>query len=368
MTEWNYKSIQDKSNGYENCGLENFLIEDYKQMNDKGKQQFIEDVFKIYRQKNIYPIWYFSENGVIKEIQKCIDKDIVFNEDGTLPKALQGQDLCRFFMPNLTTVEGGKDKRTMYKKFYDDHLLKRSIKLVCDMSTKGIVTPSAIRAKSELTGGQVATNFPPMRAKLIYEKYCLKNGIIYDYACGFGGRMLGALTSKNNYKYIGVEPCVETYENLNNLGKYIEKATNRQNIFKVFCMGSEEFKLKPNTIDFAFSSPPYFNLEKYSDENTQCYNKFSELNDWFNGYVQPTITNIYHMLKPNRYYAVNIADFRVGKNDVAFVDKWIELSIGAGFEFVEEIPMTLQTRRGVGHNDNATRKLEGIYVFKKLDK
>ena len=51
---------------------------------------------------------------------------------------------------------------------------------------------------------------------------------------------------------------------------------------KIYKQGSE-CKLPAEIVgnmDFAFSSPPYFNLEKYSDEETQCYVKFSKLNEW----------------------------------------------------------------------------------------
>ena len=57
---------------------------------------------------------------------------------------------------------------------------------------------------------------------------------------------------------------------------------------------------------FCFSSPTYFNLEKYSDEPTQSYNKFNNLEDWFKGFVKPTIENIYKILKSNCYYAVTL--------------------------------------------------------------
>ena len=33
------------------------------------------------------------------------------------------------------------------------------------------------------------------RAKIIFEHYCPKNGTIYDYSAGYGGRILGALCS-----------------------------------------------------------------------------------------------------------------------------------------------------------------------------
>ena len=366
FVEWNYESKTTKSTGYEECGLENYLVEDFKLLNEEEQDKFIDTVFDIYRSKNIYPIWYFNEIGIEHEIRKCLHKKVEFEDDGTLPRALEGQDLCRFMMPNLTQVRGSAGRSgTMWKRFYDDKLLKKTIRLVCDMHEDGEISPTAIRSKAELIGGQVATNFHPMKAKTLYEKYCPANGTIYDFACGFGGRLLGALTSKQNYKYIGVEPCVETNANLKKFGAYIEKATRTKDRFEIICSGSEDYCGGANSVDFAFSSPPYFNLEKYSDEDTQCYNKFPTLEEWFEGYVKPTIENIYTMLKPGRYYAVNIADFSVGKNDVAYVDKWVELSKEAGFDYVEEIPMSLQSRRGYGHADNSVKKVEGIFVFKK---
>ena len=44
------------------------------------------------------------------------------------------------------------------------------------------------------------TNFNPIIARKIYEKYLpYENATIFDYSCGFGSRMLGALSSQYNY-------------------------------------------------------------------------------------------------------------------------------------------------------------------------
>ena len=50
-----------------------------------------------------------------------------------------------------------------------------------------------------------------------------------------------------------------------------------------------------------------------------------------------------------------------------YVDKWIEISKEVGFEFIEQINMKLQTRRGNGHKENGKDKVkkEGIFIFKK---
>jgi hypothetical protein len=252
----------------------------------------------------------------------------------------------------------------MYDRFHDDYKLKKAISLCLRYENP---KPIGILRCLRLIGGGVATNFHAMKSKAIYEKYCPKNGIIYDYSCGFGGRMLGALSSKNNYRYFGVEPSSETFKWLNELGKYIELATNRDNIFKIYCKGSEEYLAKENCCDFAFSSPPYFNLEKYSEEESQCYIKYPEINQWFEGYVEPTIKNIYDMLKPNSFYAVNISDFNLGNKRIEFTKKWIDISEKFGFKKSEEILMKIQTRRGSGHKKEGEdiQKFEKIFIFKK---
>lgn len=363
MLKWNYNSAEVLSTGYEDVlnKLKEYTKEEYLASEQDKRREIVDEVFTIYRSKNIYPVNYYNEEGLNSEIIKCINKEVKFEGDTLALKFNQGQSLGRFLFPNLSQINVKNTKNnSMYARFYDDHKLKRAIDFC--LRFKKSVTPVEIRTALEMIGGGVATNFKTMNAKALYERYCPQGGVVYDYACGFGGRMLGALSSKNDYTYIGVEPCIETYTHLNELGLHIERNTKRSNSYKIYCMGSEDYIGQPESVDFAFSSPPYFNLEQYSDEPTQCYNKFPTLEEWFEGYVKPTIQNIHDMLKSDRYYAVNIADFKFGKIEVSYVDKWIEISKEIGFEYIEQIHMKLQTRRGIGHEGE---KKEGIFVFKK---
>ena len=57
---------------------------------------------------------------------------------------------------------------------------------------------------------QVATNFPPLTARWIYENYLGKHSTemkynVYDSSAGWGGRLLGALCSNKNIHYIGTD-------------------------------------------------------------------------------------------------------------------------------------------------------------------
>lgn len=184
--------------------------------------------------------------------------------------------------------------------------------------------------------------------------------------CGFGGRMLGALSSKKNFRYVGTDPCTETMYHLHQLGDCIEMVTGKEDSYELHCCGSEDFRGPENSIDFAFSSPPYFNLEVYSDEETQCYNKFPELEQWLEGYVRQTIKNIYHMLKPGALYAVNIADFKVGSGrEVAYVDEWKRISAEEGMPLFDTVYLGVTSRAGSAEQAAGELKKENIMIFKK---
>ncbi len=360
--QWNYVSPTKKSTGYEDVmdKLAQYTQERYLKTTPEEQERMVDEVFQIYRSKNIFPIWYFNEEGAKEEIKKCIEKDIKWEGNVLNLRYTQGSALCKWLMPNMFDVVVRDNEATQYKRFYDDEELKKAIRFCLRYDTG--VKPHQVQAGLRMTSS-VATNFPPMRAKAIYERFVEPGGVIYDFAHGFGGRILGALSSKNNYRYIGVDPCRETFANVRKLGRLIESVTGREDSWQTYCVGSEDFYYGDETIDFAFSSPPYFTLERYSDEETQCYNRFPTLEEWLEGYVRATIRNIYGMLKPNRYYAVNIADFSIGSKKVEYVDEWIRISQEEGFKFDHVIYMKLQTRTGNrGINDD---KKEGIYVFKK---
>lgn len=274
---------------------------------------------------------------------------------------------------HLIDCKGVKDN-SLYARFIDDHKLWRTIEYCLKFKQK-IKTPCvsySLGDGMEMIGGNSGNNYLPMKVRMLLEYYMSEGGNYLDFSCGFGGRLLGAMCSnKGDITYYGFEPNSETYYNLNKLKGYIQEAfdikDNRINIYK---QGSEVELPKEiiGNIDFAFSCPPYFNLEQYCEEETQCYIKYPNIEDWINGYVKGTIQNLYKALKDGGLYAVNIADFKVGNKQIKFVDEWIRLSQENGFELIKEIPVKMGKSRP---NSNSERHLyipkeECIYLFKKV--
>jgi SAM-dependent methyltransferase len=359
----------DMFNCYE--GVEDQLSTYTKERYQQAPEQVIQEVFDIYRSVNITPIVYYTEQGVIKAIKAL--QDAGYNEvEGRNGQATiglgnnQGQSINRFLFPNMMTAEPkGRGSNSLKDRFLNDAKLLRAIRLCFDFRDgNNLAHPTALRRSLELVTGENIQNFKAQNARAIAEYLCpVLWGSVYDYSAGYGGRLLGITSSNMRYQYTGVDPNTETVENLNYLNSLILSATNGNGT--IIQSVSEEYQ--PTDIDLAFSSPPYFNLEKYCDEPTQCMNKFTTLDDWFEGYVVPTMSNIYKGLNADGVFATNIADYKVGgKTEFKVCERWITTAEKLGFKYKQTIRMMLNTRPGVGNDKTSGReKFEGVYVFTK---
>ena len=365
---WNLKTEQitgDIFTGYENVYDQlNYTKEDY----DNDPENVTNNVFNVYRSVNLVPIIYYTESGIIKAI-----RDFATTKYNTIQSNVlglgnnSGQTINRFLFPNMMSAEPkGRGSNSLKDRFFNDDKLRRAIRICFEFRDgNNLVYPTAIRRALELVTGENVTNFKAQNAKAIVEHLCpVLWGNIYDYSAGYGGRLLGITSSNMRYNYIGIDPNTETIKYLDYLNNCIEEAVGIKG--EIIQSVSEEYQ--PNDIDLAFSSPPYFNLEKYSDEETQCMVRYPTLNEWFSGYAEPTIKNIYKGLNKDGIFATNIADYKTygQKEPVEVVQTWISNAERIGFKHVKTIKMMLNTRPGVGNNKTEGReKFEGVYVFQK---
>lgn len=364
---WNIQQTHiagDEFTGYESVYDQlNFTKADY----DADPEGTIDSVFNIYRSVNLVPIVYYTESGLVNAIRSFAHSKYNTVQGDVLGLGNNaGQTINRFLFPNMMTAEPkGRGSNSLKDRFYNDAKLRRAIRICFEFRDgNNLVHPTAIRRALELVTGENVTNFKAQNAKAIVEHLCpVLWGKVYDYSAGYGGRLLGITSSNMRYNYVGIDPNTQTVKHLNYLQSLIEEATGVSS--EIYCTTSEEYE--PEGIDCAFSSPPYFNLEKYSDEPTQCMVRYQSLDEWFDGYVEPTISNAYKGLNSDGVFATNIADYKsYGNKEYAVVDRWIETAEKLGFKHVDTIKMMLNTRPGVGNNKTDGReKYEGVYVFKK---
>ena len=138
--------------------------------------------------------------------------------------------------------------------------------------------------------------FRPLVAMEMYVKY--KPNTVLDFTCGWGGRLVGAC-ALNIPNYIGIDI------NTNLLNPYLEMKSFFQNISEtnvdIFFENAVNFDYSKITYDMVLTSPPYYFLEKYS--NNENYNSKNEMKNKF--YI-PVFSNTYKYLQQGGHYCLNI--------------------------------------------------------------
>lgn len=178
-------------------------------------------------------------------------------------------------------------------------------------------------------------NFPLKVASDIISRYNV-NGNYYDYSCGWGSRLLGAL--KNNVNYFGTDPNGELDDRLREMGEEYKKVnpTCTSNI-DIRCHGSQEFIPEwENRMGLAFSSPPYFSLEDYQIGEGQSYKKGMTYKEWRDGFIPQTVQNCHRYLVKGGYFIFNVKSFRDYKtNEVYPLERdFLYEALKIGFEHV----------------------------------
>ena len=251
-----------------------------------------------------------------------------------------------------------------------------------------------------LSCGQPAVNFPALTAKYIYETYTSHvEGpiVIYDSSSGWGGRIIGAMSSRKKTHYVGTDPnpdtrgryeavanfynnnCIDNFSE--NFSKFFE-VQKQSNTYRMFDDGSElignnpAFQKYKEKFDIVFTSPPYFNREQYSQDESQSFKAYNEYEDWRKNFLYPTLKTAYEYLKPDRYILWNIASIKIGKDtyyDLEGDSKKILQHLGCEYKGKLKMLMTRMvgldpTKTGilnsVKHQGKAY-KFEPIFVFYK---
>lgn len=369
--QWGYTPTDKMSTGYESVmpRLRELSKETWEAADEAGRQAIEDEVFDIYRSTNILPIHYYSLEGCEELIYELAGKKKSVENQIINVGNNEGLTLGRFWFENMQDAYTRTDKEVSLRgRFNSDVKLKRAINLCYKHRDEGAdaVIPKNLRRAFDLVSGGSIQNFKPMNARAVWEYICpTLFGRVLDFSSGYGGRMMGAMTSNMRYHYTGIDPNTKTYNGLVAMGELLNEC-NQGNGYEMHHLPSEEFDPEAGSYDCAFSSPPYFNLETYSDEPTQCMNRCSNLDAWFQLYVEPTLNMLHKALDNGAIYAVNIADYKMGKDQFKIVDQWKELSKKAGFEYQHTVQMMLNVRPGVGNGKKENGfKYEGIYIFKK---
>lgn len=214
-------------------------------------------------------------------------------------------------------------------------------------------------------------NFPPKEARRIYFRYHDIDGKrinCLDTSMGFGSRMSAVLLSGHNY--CGFDPnknlfrCLKQYKSFLSTNNVISTEQH----CGLYNKGSEVFvKELEGKFDVSFTSPPYFNLEKYSNDCGASTKNYGNYNAWVNEFVLPTVCNTYRYLRVGGYAMINIKN--LNKKETCFDDFFRAFDCINGFRYVETFDLKIAKKQYGKQWDNekgVIKNAEPIMVFQKI--
>ena len=435
LSEWDDKGIpptigQNTDKILTNFGkLRDYPVEDFLVSDDDGNEdvirnynkqatsinQFFPTMLKTRVGKASIYDWFTDEfqDRFEKVIRRILKRDSMYNwskcilKDDEIPEHF-------FIVQHKKATNTGRYKTLSAEEVYkldDKHKTNLPKELDGEVNDFFVRTfeleqrifPAGIQA-FRLGLGQPAVNFPPLTARYLYERYTDHINIdeledkqlnIYDPSSGWGGRILGAMSSKKQIHYVGTDPNTDNFIDEVGISRYEYVAnfynnevlggndfwdTEHKNTFHYFQMGSEhigdhpDFQQYKGKLDMVFTSPPYFDREQYSEDEEQSYKSYPQYDDWRDNFLKPTLTNAYESLRNDRYLLWNIADIKIGTNKFHPLEQdSIDILLSLGADYQGKLKMLMTSMVGVNQSKvkNAVKvngkylKYEPIFVFYK---
>jgi len=280
------------------------------------------------------------------------------------------------------------------------------------VNTEMRMFPACIQAFRMGGGSQPVTNFPGIVAKFIvtimYELWMKLHGefsqdtyVIIDGSTGWSGRLYGVLGSftdlRNRYRiqtgreltiaYITTDPhkkidyrfpiiMDDWFNNIEpgadrtyfKLRKSIFGSQTRE--FFDFCK-EKMIELGVEGGHLSLTSPPYFNREKYSQDQGQCCELFKNYESYRDGFLRPSIQNIYDLLLPTGRFYFNIADLKDGTKVHPLQMNSTDFAVESGFQWINTYKMLLSgsgkgcINQVILKGKDKPRKYEPIFVLEK---
>jgi tRNA1(Val) A37 N6-methylase TrmN6 len=178
------------------------------------------------------------------------------------------------------------------------------------------------------------------------------NPVVWDPSSGFGARLLGFASTYPDGTYVGNEPAKMTYADNVNLANVLMTDLLTFTAI-VINSGSELEHPEKESCDAVFTSPPFFDREKYFDEPGQCWRDHSTLESWRDAYVVPTLLNAQTALKSGGYLALHLP--------LNLVDLFIKAAADNCIDLVRVPESDIELELRIDHFS----KVRGLYDNKK---
>jgi hypothetical protein len=158
----------------------------------------------------------------------------------------------------------------------------------------------------------ICAQFKPNVAKALYDYVKAEN--VLDFSAGWGDRLAGFYAGETTKHYVGIDPRKENHPIYQQQSDWYERHRSKfleaEKKVDLHCSAAEDFDFSQyeNHFDIVFTSPPYFNVEKYSYDDTQSWVRYKGIDAWNKLFLHKVIEKIWPTIRKGGRLCVNIAD------------------------------------------------------------
>lgn len=201
------------------------------------------------------------------------------------------------------------------------------------------------------------SNFPLKECVNVLDDYSHYTNTYLDPSCGWGVRMIASAILRLDYT--GFEVNSNLVIKLEELGRDIQSISPSFK-FNIYKQGFQEFVPDlVNRFGVAFTSPPYFTLEKYGNND---FEKKSSINgsyqEWLDRFVHPLMHNLNSYTEEDATIMINVKNY----DSYNLVHDFIKIAWSNGLIYQGYLMLNNSKRQnGSGEVDNS----EKILKFKR---
>jgi 16S rRNA G966 N2-methylase RsmD len=301
----------------------------------------------------------YSDADIAKDWKLLREKKIDKTVTNVSATAVAGMKIMRKYMRHFHEVQNykGLSVKSLWKKANLEKALR--------FNRAQHSTPYAseiIRSLSFTNGLGKVTMYRPLMARNIVAYFDAKS--VLDVCAGWGGRMIGSKSvDLEDVMYTGIEPCEKTYDALRGIRDELS-LTGVTLINKPAEVALLELPADAK-FDIALTSPPYFNLEIYSDETTQS-TKLGDYQAWVEKFLKPVIVGVIGRVK---YSCWSVKNFKTDKK-YNLLDDVVAIHQENGWKQMDVIFTMSNSKRpgnsSTGETSSPKKTEEVTYVFVKV--
>lgn len=264
--------------------------------------------------------------------------------------AYYGKDYPRYnslaFHPQQFKTVG--DQFSTYEglqRICKDEAKAERLRFVCADKFKALISGSLA-----FSGAKMPLDFPADLAKSLIDEFCPMGGRVLDPCAGWGGRLIGFLAS-NAGEYNGTDASPYQIEGDKAIWSTFQGFTEHEKAVTLNCSPFEKQPLQDGYFDFALTSPPYFDTEKYlGGEQSRETNGSYE--SWRDNFYRVLIQKVFDALKHNAYFCL-----QVGSQRYPLLEDGKKIATEVGFTFVDVRSADMK------NNFNKTEEQDGEVVI-----